>query len=428
METFDQQGGLNDKLGWHKAKDIPADLSWEQLGPNITAELESRKRRRLFWWWLSMGLSVLLAIAGFNYMSKVPNLGDFPIPGIAETTNSAVVERSGQGASDKASVQLAQEKPKAKSGEIDSHEASKYTETEKAEVSLAATNTAIQKNETIITQKHSTELSGKPLIKRIVLPEIDMIEKLAPKPVKRLDRADVIEGPLKTLPSNHSWIVETGLGFTFNLNPDTYSGQLPNSIIDPLTGIALSLRLGYSLQNRPYTIWTGVDMEELVQRERLEETSATLLYQPNTVDTIFRNSITGNTFTTTTDSVPGIRRVAIQQHSIFRSWSAPVLLGRTWAASGWQLEGRAGVDVNLSTWRSGGYLTEGYQLEQATAQYHIGWSVRIEGQLLLPPTRFGRLFIRCGYRRSMDQPVGLAQGGSFRPEAIGAVIGWRSNW
>ncbi|NRA50103.1 MAG: hypothetical protein HRU12_13295, partial [Phaeodactylibacter sp.] len=101
---------------------------------------------------------------------------------------------------------------------------------------------------------------------------------------------------------------------------------------------------------------------------------------------------------------------------------------RTWTASGWQLEGRAGVDVNLSTWRSGGYLTEGYQLEQATAQYHIGWSVRIEGQVLLPPARFGRLFIRCGYRRSVDQPVGLAQSSSFRPEAIGAVIGWRSNW
>ena len=268
METFDQQGGLSAKLGWHKVKDIPTDLSWEQMGPNITAELESRNRRSLFWWWLPMGLSVLLAIAGFNYLSKVPNLGDFPIPGIAETTNSAVVERSGQGASDKASVQLDQEKPKAKTGEIDSPEASKYTETKKAEVSLAATNTAIQKNETIITQKHPTESTGKPLIKRTVLPEIDMIEKLAPKPVKRLDRADVIEGPLKTLPPNHSWIVETGLGFTFNLNPDTYSGQLPNSIIDPLTGIALSLRLGYSLQNRPYTIWTGVDMEELVQRER----------------------------------------------------------------------------------------------------------------------------------------------------------------
>jgi hypothetical protein len=228
--------------------------------------------------------------------------------------------------------------------------------------------------------------------------------------------------------ARHPWIVEAGMGLAFNLNPDVYGTKLPNTTIDPLTGLTACLRIGYELPQRPYTLWAGIEMEELVQREQLQEASTAQLYQPNTVDTIFRNTITGEAFTTTTDSVPGIRRVNVQQHSTFRSWSVPMLLGRTWSAAGWQLEGKAGVDFNLSSWHSGGYLTEGYTVVNASTRYQTGWAVRLEGQLLLPPVRFGRLFVRGGYRRSVTQPGGLVQGSLFRPEAVGLTMGWRVDW
>jgi hypothetical protein len=86
------------------------------------------------------------------------------------------------------------------------------------------------------------------------------------------------------------------------------------------------------------------------------------------------------------------------------------------------------MDVNLSSWHSGGYLTEGYQLVNASTRYQAGWAVRLEGQLLLPPVRFGRLFVRGGYRRSLNQQEGLVPGGLFRPEALGLTMGWRVEW
>ena len=264
--------------------------------------------------------------------------------------------------------------------------------------------------------------------KLVGLDLLNQIEALAPGPVVSLDSTTPYPEVPEMQAARHPWIVEAGMGLAFNLNPNVYGTKLPNTTIDPLTGLAASLRIGYVLPQRPYTFWAGVEMEELVQRERLQEAFPIQLYHPNTVDTIFRNTITGEEFTSTTDSIPGIRRVNIQQHSTFRSWSMPILLGRTWSAAGWQLEGKAGVDFNLSSWHSGGYLVEGYELVDASTQYQAGWAVRLEGQVLLPPVRFGRLFVRGSYRRFMSQPEGLVQGSLFRPEAMSLTMGWRVEW
>lgn len=433
METFDQQGGLNDKLGRHKASEIPAGLSWEQMGPKIRAELKPKKRRRLlFWWWIPIGLSAMLAIGYFSLFGGTTELGYFPVPGQSVGENSAIAETVTD-ITEKMSVAKetgtisSTDDPKVKGG-INVPVASPDPTAIKASVptkSQAALTPSGLSNEVEDGKAVSASETLNNLIKLNLL---NQIEALSPQAVVSLNSTapypEVPEMPVVSSP----WIVEGGMGFAFNLNPDVYGTKLPNTIIDPLTGLAASLRIGYAFPKRPYTLWAGIEMEELVQRERLQEVSSIQVFQPNTVDTIFRNTISGEVFTTTTDSVPGIRRVNIQQHSTFRSWSVPVLLGRTWSAGGWQLEGKAGVDFNLSSWRSGGYLTEGFELENAGTQYQVGWAVRLEGQLLLPPVRFGRLFVRGGYRRSLNQQEGLVHGGLFRPETMGLTMGWRVKW
>jgi hypothetical protein len=433
METFDQRGGLNDKLGRHKAKDIPAELSWEQMGPKIRAELQPKKRRRLlFLWWLPVGLSAMLAIGYFSLFGGTTELGYFPVPGQSVGTTPAI---AGTTAEEPEEVPVAKEMeataptgiPKAKSG-INVPVASPNPTAIKASVPTkpqAASTPSGLSNEVEDGKAVSASETLNNLIK---LDLLNQIEVLSPQAVVSLNTTKVFPEVPVVESVHRPWIVEAAMGSVFNLNPDLYGTKLPNTTIDPLTGLAASLRIGYSLPQRPYTLWAGIEMEELVQRERLQEAFSIQVFQPNTIDTIFRNTITGEVFTTTTDSVPGIRRVNIQQHSTFRSWSIPVLIGRTWSAGGWQLEGKAGVDFNLSSWRSGGYLTEGYELVNAGTQYQAGWAVRLEGQVLLPPVRFGRLFIRGGYRRSLSQQGGLVERSLFRPESIGVTMGWRARW
>ncbi len=433
METFDQKGGLNDKLGRYKATEIPAGLSWEQMGPNIRAGLEQKKRRRLlFWWWLPVGLLAMLTIGYFSLFGGTTELGYFPVPGQSVGGNSAIAETAAEVpeempvAKDMGTLSP-MNNPKVKADTNIPVASPGRTEIKATEPSKsqAASTTSGPSNEI----KDSGVASTEKIRNNLSEPELlSQIEVLPPQAVISLDSTTPYPEVRKIQAARHPWIVEAGMGVTFNLNPDIYSAKLPNTTIDPLSGLAASLRIGYALPQRPYILWAGIEMEELVQRERLQEAFPIQLYQPNTVDTIFRNTITGEEFTSTTDSIPGIRRVNIQQHSTFRSWSIPVLLGRTWSAAGWQLEGKAGVDFNLSSWHSGGYLVEGYELVDANTQYQTGWAVRLEGQLLLPPVRFGRLFVRCGYRRSMTQPGGLVQGSLFRPEAIGLTMGWRVEW
>jgi hypothetical protein len=435
METFDQRGGLNDKLGQHKATDIPANLSWEQMGPNIRAGLEHKKRRRLlFWWWLPVGLSVTLVIGYFSFLGESAELGCFPVPGQSVGGNSAVVKSATEmpeeikGANE-TGIAFSPDDPKAK-GRPNILVASSNPKERKASVpSTSRAVTTPTESGPFSEFKESQAVSADEVQDKLAgSAPLNPIEALAPGPVVSLDSTTPYPEVPEMQAARHPWIVEAGMGLAFNLNPDVYGTKLPNTTIDPLSGLTASLRIGYALPQRPYTLWAGIEMEELVQREQLQEASTVQLYQPNTVDTIFRNTITGEAFTTTTDSVPGIRRVNVQQHSTFRSWSVPMLLGRTWSAAGWQLEGKAGVDFNLSSWHSGGYLTEGYELVDASTQYQAGWAVRLEGQVLLPPARFGRLFVRGGYRRSMTQPGGLVQGSTFRPEAVGLTMGWRVEW
>lgn len=433
METFDQRGGLNDKLGRHKATEIPAELSWEQMVPKIRAELKPKKRRRLlFWWRLPIGLSAILAIGYFSLFGGTTELGYFPVPGQSVGTTPAIAETTAEAPEE---VPVAKEMeataptgdPKAKGG-INVPVASPNPTVIKASVPTkpqAALTPSGLSNE---VEDGKAVSANETLSNLIKLDLLNQIEALPPQAVVSLDSTTPYPEVPEMQVVSSPWIVEAGMGVAFNLNPDIYGTKLPNTTIDPLTGLAASLRIGYALPQRPYTLWAGVEMEELVQRERLQEASPIQVFQPNTVDTIFRNTITGAVFTTTTDSVPGIRRVNIQQHSTFRSWSVPVMFGRTWSAAGWQLEGKAGLGFNLSSWRTGGYLTEGYELVNAGTQYQAGWALRLEGQVLLPPVRFGRLFVRGGYRRSLSQQGGLVERSLFRPESISITMGWRARW
>ena len=430
METFDQKGGLNDKLGRHKATEIPAGLSWEQMGPKIRAELKPQKRRWLVWWWLPIGLSVILGVAYLNSLMGTPDLSFFPIPGLPAGQNTTAVVKVQVRSGD----QIKEEERGNATGAFDQN----AKQSSVVEPSVTAKQSALESPSqgkvaiaikdipSVITEGNAWVFSDTVVQNQEALGLLDEIVSMVPGQVESQDTSGEDRITLDLLSSNSSaWIIEAAAGVTYSLSPDSYSARLPNTVIDPLNGVTTRFRVGYRLKQGACTIWSGVEMEELVQRERLQEVLPIQVFQPNTVDTIFRNTITGEVFTTTTDSVPGIRSVNIQQHSTFRSWAVPVLIGKSWSAGGWQLEGKAGLDFNLSSWSSGGYLTDGYQLTEVRTEYRTGWAMRLEGQLLLPPVRLGRLFVSGGYRRFLNQPEGLIERSEFRPESLNLTVGWR---
>ena len=274
METFDQRGGLNDKLGQHKAKDIPTGLSWEQMGPKIRAELQPKKRRRLLFWWLPVGLCIILAIGYFSLFGSTAGLGYFPVPGQLLVANPAVAETATKmpeeiKRANETGIAFSPDNPKAKDGPNVLVASSNPMERKALMPSDSEAGSTPTQSGPLNEFKEAQAVSAdKAQDKLVGLDLLNQIEALAPGPVASLDSTTPYPEVQKIHAARRLWIVEAGMGLAFKLNPDIYSAKLPNTTIDPLSGLAASLRIGYALPQRPYTLWAGIEMEELVQRER----------------------------------------------------------------------------------------------------------------------------------------------------------------
>lgn len=440
MATFDQKGGLGDKLGQHPAADIPAELGWEQMGPKIQAALAAKKRRRLLWWWFPSAVLALAAVAYFALAAEQEDIGSLPIPAATAHARPAT-----DAAARPAAQSEAQSKPKP-----EPRIESKRSAGPQSPMATAKLRPLIAKRlpAPVIAEKlpsgtveaiRAQGLAPQATLAEATVPNADLqdhsqaawqplplIEPLLAAPLPSPGTAEwAAAKPIDPARQPSVWMLELDAGRSFNLSPMGSSPDFPNTDVAALSGFSGGVRVGYALRNTPYAIWTGAMVEEFVQRERLSDAFAIRLYQPGTIDTIFRNTLTGAVSFAYTDSISGTREVRVQQHSSLRSLAVPLMVGRAWAQGGWQLAVQTGADLQLSYWKKGSYLSEGYQLRDAPSDRRLGLAFRLEGQVLLPPLRFGQPFVRGTYRRFLHQPVGLSPGTAFRPESVGFTVGWR---
>lgn len=432
MGTFDQQGGLGEKFGQHPTENIPTGLAWEQMGPKIQAELVEKKRRRLLWWWLPSTVLVVMASAYFLLAAKDENIGSFRIPVAVvparHASDGAVTQQSAQ-ASDQDKQQSNKNRtinPVTSIPEAGIQRAVVGHNSQLADVSKQ-TLTPLEASHLPAMEPSFTRIpSGEQPDDSLVIWSVSpLIESLLLSPLPIPNTVDWVVKPTVPNAPSATWLLEIEAGRNFNLSAATPSPNIPNAEVTRLAGVSGGIRLGYAIQQTPYTIWTGVSVADFVQRERLDDALAVRLYQPGTVDTIFRNILTGAETFVFTDSVGGTRELRIQQHSTFRSLSIPLMVGRTWGQARWQLAAQTGVDLHLSYWEDSKYLSADYELQDAPSERSIGLAFRLEGQLLLPSSRFGRPFIRGAYRRFLHQPAGLAPGTAFRPQGASLTLGWQ---
>ena len=451
MEPFDQKGALNDALGHHPSKNIPAALSWEQMGPQIQAKLAARKkRRRVFWWWLSFGV---VTITAFYYLLTAPwppIIAHFPVAVghelIDEIAKGLVIAPASEGKTIRAARYLtttAMDLPSATRKvsrgvseettfvHASSHGKTRIPSKEKGITTLPVGSDAFTDNPVAVSLKQAAEMSTSGLSEITDAPVLNIIT-LTAYPLSK-DFTEEVQGIVEKWAEAPSvvepqltryWQIEVGIGANSyrSLENNTSSSSSTRNP-QALNGFTGSLLAGRRIGAGVYSLWTGFSYQELVQRERFEDEFVLQLYQPNTLDTIYRNLVTGEETLVYTDSVAGVRRIDIQQHNFFRTYAIPVTLRRQWDHQKWPLALQMGVDVNWSQWKKGKTLAADAQLEETNTAGTLGLGLRLGAQVYSPRTRFGRLFFGVSYQRFLKEYSGTLNGRSFRPETINLMIG-----
>ncbi len=469
MASFDQKGALGDKFGQHPTEHIPAELKWEEMGPKIQAVLQEKRRRRPMWWWFPFALVVLVILVYFARSPRVEIRGSFPLPLVAElpsyvtdqdAANLLLVGNEGQGQSQPGEEPLGN-KPLGSSAAVSSGlspAAQRFPSAEAEEPSLPLGHSRQR-----LALAPKALLSSPALLPHTVPNPItsapsEQYDAEAPsaasgssslaggKPLPN-DRATVLASPFlaSLLPSalpiasgterisaqpelpgtaSTGWLVELEGGGNLQLRSAAVSA-IPALERSWLSGFAAGIRLGRKIQHTPYTIWTGISVGSIVQKEQLFDAIPVRLYQPGTIDTIFRNTLTNQETIVYTDTVGGTRALRIQQHNSFRSWAIPLMIGRTWGQGRWQLAVQTGADLHLASWGRGKYLSPDYELLATPEARHVGLAFRLETQILLPGARWGRPFVRGAYRHFLYQTAGLTPGDTFRPQSGALTLGWQ---
>jgi hypothetical protein len=413
MEPFKQRGALDDKLGRHATTDIPENLSWEQMGPGIRATLNRKKRRRLIIWWLAAGLSAGPLLLFGPLQSEETVLSHFRIDaaGAADTATGSQAPHQATAGTDAATMTV----PPAPAAPREKQRPSSPT---------PATPAARLTNE-LPEQVASLDREQVPaaVTPSTPLRPTDPLATHAPQPIAGTPPLPV--APVAgTADQQEKWHLELGAGFNrygARGTDTTYHGQ-------PLNGIEASLLLDRRLGESPYFLRTGLIFQQLTERTDWEEALPIQIYQPNTPDTIFRNTFTGAEEIVYTDSVAGIRRINIRQHNHLQTFTLPLLISRQWERTRWPLALQAGIDLNWSRWRAGNTIGRNAQLVPASRTGTFSTALRLEGQVYSPTIAGARLFLRLSYRRFLRELPDTRAIGHFRLETGSAVLGVQWAW
>lgn len=470
MASFDQKGALGDKFGQHPTEHIPAELKWEEMGPKIQAVLQEKRRRRPMWWWFPSALVVLVILVYFARSPRVEITGSFPLPLVAElpsyvadqdAANFLLVGNEGQGQSQPDEEPLGN-KPLGSSAAVSSGlspAAQRFPSAEAEEPSLPLGHSRQRLALAPKALLSSPALLPHTVPSRSTSPSSEQYHAEAPSAAsgssslagseqRSSRRATVLASPflasllpsalplssgaerIKALPelpktASIGWLVELEGGGNLQLRSAPVVGAIPALERSWLSGFTAGIRLGRKIQHTPYTIWTGVSVGSIVQKEQLFDVIPVRLYQPGTIDTIFRNTLTDEETIVYTDTVGGTRALRIQQHNSFRSWAIPLMIGRTWGQGRWQLAVQTGADLHLAAWGKGKYLSANYELLDTPEARSVGLAFRLETQILLPAGRLGRPFVRGAYRHFLYQTAGLTPDDTFRPQSGALTLGWQ---
>jgi len=311
MSTDKELGALGKRFN-----DLPSpadnpDLSWEKIAPQVLQSErleEDSEDGRFIWWWFTVGGLVLLILAGWFALSPKTVATTNPIaekivesqapteqqPDNSYTTTPVVVPQRAAANSEPTNTFAAPTLfPKLTSSIV-----------AQAEVALTYSDqktSRLQQRALPASQREEEQLTA-PI--SVAVPQLPT-ELIATVSVPNRDLAPAVIEPL-TQPAAGA---DQTKALTLLTGPVSYNLGYSTSNATETDQLSALLRLGYeqSLNDR-WFISTGLELRHYRFQSAFEDVDEDArIYQPGTVDTIFRNLTTGEETVSTTDTVSGTR-------------------------------------------------------------------------------------------------------------------------
>ena len=376
-------------LANHSSSEIPDELNWENMGPDIIAAINSKKRKRritLFWFWGMAGIIALsVALVTFPVSTSdedettdlLENKSDLiSLPKVMEQAKVDITSPSTtsptrdlshlHGQSTKADqYQVQQEGGEPQNGDVVQRN------------SLEMTNNINLKS--VKNPKNNTRETNTGITRAIqTLPKDEQTEPssthyftLNHSVVSRIDQSSITLIPLETTieqirfasprfqiehnsmvdPTKSSWWLDIygGLnGFSSAYQSTNQQGVVPNRESN-LAGWTAGLRVTRA-KHRLMHFGFGIELNQLNYRFTNELFESTNLYRPNTIDTIIIQPFGLDSTIITRDSVPGTRHIRAQNYNSHKFLKVPLFVGlhHNWKNFDVALQ----VGVNLQVFRS----------------------------------------------------------------------------
>ncbi len=437
MDLFDDKETFKQKVEDHNSINIPANLAWDKMGQAILEGVKKRKKRRrlLIWWW-STGIA-LIGFSLFGWWFSNPSTSILP-------TNSPPIEFQKGATHFKKENKIAKETTKSKIAPSFRQEKT-GTQTKDVVNSLNSTSkrkeTSIQSNSSLVAQVNAIPIIPAP-IQLQSKQKTQFKEQLSieinngkPRPITTIERLPILSSLLPyepldtTIPANPiikkivttKWQVELGGGFNWWTEGWKAQGNI-DPINTPQLGWQLNARINRDL-TKFLSIKLGLQFQNLRYKSAFEHTSEVAVYQPNTADAIFINSLTGAQRITYRDSIPGLQNRKFQNFNQHKTIQLPILAGFRFGQKRWKYAVHTGVSLQFFQQSSGRIaLAKGSVIDLPNKNIYpttFKISYLVEAQLAYQVTNKLSIFNRWSMERSLTDWLSVNSNFQQRP-VIGA--------
>jgi len=360
MDLFDDKESIRNKVGDLHSTDIPNALGWDKMGPGIMKGVEKRKNRRrmVFWLWgLSMAVigTVLIGLwldkesSNLNFAKskleiektdpegqkpmKIKNKKVLPVRINSKKMNESswktkelntqtgnvfkVVQRSNDETSYSTLEPPTKVRPASKStpsSDSDLNSSSRLVES----TNTITTSLLLSQRDKVV---HVEDSGANEMIEVQMLPAL-YFKKLASMadPILKTPTATGFQSAsLKSNRDTTKWQIEIAGGINWwdqGFNEEGYISSANTSLI----GWQFSSRLN-RLVGENWSLKIGLDIQKLRFKSAFENTMLIPVYQPNTVDVIYAETITFR------DYIPGLQNRRFQNFNEHITWQIPILVG-----------------------------------------------------------------------------------------------------
>lgn len=204
----------------------------------------------------------------------------------------------------------------------------------------------------------------------------------------------------------------------------------PTETVTPQLSVQLRVGFEQILTDR-WFVAAGLDYRHLRFQSAFEDVDHNArIYQPGTVDTIFRNLTTGEETVSTTDTVGGTRIRRFLNHNVVRSVGGSVLLGYQQTFGNHRLSLAAGPRVDFLLGREGKVVAGDLEITDFTDAAAFGrnvrWAGRLEAGYDWQPEGPWSISLRLGAETGFGDWSSAALG--QQPRTVNGLIGLRYRW